>query len=93
MGKFPQFFSRTIFIYYSKVLLVHLWADWAPQCQQITDVLDELAKDAEYSNCGFVKVSKSKHSLGLNLTSHLCFIFNLKHALYCYKNQHFFCKD
>ena len=80
MGKFRQFFTRTIFIYYSKMLVVHFWADWAPQCQQITDVLDELAKDAQYSNCGFVKVSKSKHSSGLNLTSHLCFIFNLKHA-------------
>lgn len=41
---------------FDKVAVVHFWADWAPQCQQINDVLIELTKDSEFKKCSFVKV-------------------------------------
>lgn len=41
---------------YSSLVVVHFWANWAQQCQQMNDVLTELAKDTQYINCKFVKV-------------------------------------
>lgn len=41
----------------SQLLVVHFWADWAPQCKQVADILDELAKDDKYRDCKFLKAS------------------------------------
>lgn len=38
------------------LVVVHFWAAWAPQCQQMTDVMVELSKDAQLKNIQFVKV-------------------------------------
>jgi len=38
------------------LVVVHFWADWAPQCQQVNAVLEELAKDSKNSNCKFLKL-------------------------------------
>lgn len=40
----------------SWLVVVHFWADWAPQCQQMNDVLLELAQEPLYVNSKFVKV-------------------------------------
>lgn len=40
----------------SHLVVVHFSAVWAPQCQQMNDVLTELAKDSQYVNVRFVKV-------------------------------------
>lgn len=40
----------------SAVVAVHFWADWAPQCTQISEVLQEMSKDGTYKQCMFVKV-------------------------------------
>lgn len=40
----------------SKLKVVHFWADWAPQCQQMNEVLDELGNDKEYQDVKFFRV-------------------------------------
>lgn len=37
-------------------MVVHFSATWAPQCQQMNDVMAELAKDTQFSNVKFVKL-------------------------------------
>ncbi|XP_014672087.1 PREDICTED: glutaredoxin 3-like [Priapulus caudatus] len=37
------------------LLVVHFWASWAPQCEQMNEVLEELAKDPKLSCIQFVK--------------------------------------
>ena len=44
----------------SHLVVAHFWAQWAPQCQQMTDVMTELAKDTQYINVKFVKVCSSR---------------------------------
>lgn len=36
--------------------MVHFWAPWAPQCQQMNDVLEELAKDTQLAKSQFLKL-------------------------------------
>lgn len=36
--------------------VVNFWADWAPQCKQMNDAIEELTKDTIYINCKFLKV-------------------------------------
>lgn len=36
--------------------MVHFWADWAPQCNQMDDVMKELARDMQFVNVIFMKV-------------------------------------
>ncbi|KAL3863210.1 hypothetical protein ACJMK2_004976 [Sinanodonta woodiana] len=38
----------------SHVFVVHFSANWAPQCQQMNDVLKELAKDTQFIHCKFL---------------------------------------
>ncbi|KAK3606046.1 hypothetical protein CHS0354_006391 [Potamilus streckersoni] len=38
----------------SLVFVVHFSANWAPQCQQMNDVLKELAKDTQFIHCKFL---------------------------------------
>lgn len=40
----------------SWLVVAHFWADWAPQCAQMNEVLQELAQEPLYVNCKFVKV-------------------------------------
>lgn len=42
---------------YFSFLIVHFWAPWAPQCEQMNEVMNELANDSELSNVTFAKVS------------------------------------
>ncbi|KAK7110308.1 glutaredoxin-3-like [Littorina saxatilis] len=41
----------------SRLVVVHFWADWAPQCAQMDDVMKELASDMQYVNVCFVRVA------------------------------------
>ena len=36
--------------------MVLFWADWAPQCQQMIDVLQELSKNPSLTSVAFCKV-------------------------------------
>ena len=50
--------KRVIFVnVFSKLLVVHFWAPWAPMCQQMNDVMDILAKDSRFTSVGFLKVT------------------------------------
>lgn len=40
----------------SKLKVVHFWADWAPQCQQMNEVLEELVNDKEYQDVKFFRI-------------------------------------
>ena len=51
--------STSVILYtffYSALIVAHFWAPWAPQCKQITDALNELAKDAKCSAVKFCQV-------------------------------------
>ena len=37
---------------------LHFWASWAKQCEQMNDVLGELAKDSKLVHVKFIKVGK-----------------------------------
>ncbi|KAL8578645.1 hypothetical protein ACOMHN_007103 [Nucella lapillus] len=39
------------------LVAIHFWADWAPQCTQINDVMKELASDMQYVNVVFASVA------------------------------------
>ena len=55
--KMQRLFIQSVFAYiYSQLAVVHFWAGWAPQCQQINDVLEELAKDSKIK-AKYAKVS------------------------------------
>ncbi|XP_025095704.1 glutaredoxin-3-like [Pomacea canaliculata] len=41
----------------SQLVVVHFWADWAPQCNQMDDVMKELARDMQFVNVIFMKVA------------------------------------
>ena len=38
---------------------LHFWASWAAQCEQMNDVLQELAKDTKLVHVRFIKVRYS----------------------------------
>lgn len=40
----------------TQLVVVHFWSSWAPQCQQITDVLNELAKNRDLGQIRYVQV-------------------------------------
>ncbi|KAI1278072.1 Glutaredoxin-3 [Halotydeus destructor] len=42
------------------LVVVHFWASWAPQCQQISDVLTELAKNKDIGLIRYVQVDAEK---------------------------------
>ncbi|KAK2155447.1 hypothetical protein LSH36_240g03001 [Paralvinella palmiformis] len=42
------------------IAVILFWADWAPQCQQMSDVLVELAKDNQLKHIKFAKVEAEK---------------------------------
>ncbi|XP_013385736.1 glutaredoxin-3-like isoform X2 [Lingula anatina] len=48
---FEKFIDTT-----GNLVVVHFSADWAPQCKQMNDVLDELTKDTRFINVRFVKL-------------------------------------
>ena len=53
---------RNLFSSYRGIAVILFWADWAPQCQQMSDVLVELAKDNQLKHIKFAKV-------------HYCFLY------------------
>lgn len=40
-----------------KLAVIHFWAEWAPQCQQMEDVIMELMKDGSMKNIIFAKIT------------------------------------
>ncbi|KAK7485904.1 hypothetical protein BaRGS_00022899 [Batillaria attramentaria] len=40
----------------NKLVVVHFWAEWAPQCAQMDEVLKELAGDMQFVNVVFLRV-------------------------------------
>ena len=46
-----------VFAFCSHLVVVHFSASWAPQCQQMNDVLTELSKDPQLSAVRFLEVS------------------------------------
>lgn len=38
------------------LVVTHFWAEWAPQCRQMDDVIEELIKDNQYKDVKFLKV-------------------------------------
>ncbi|XP_076438272.1 glutaredoxin-3-like [Babylonia areolata] len=40
-----------------RLVVVHFWADWAPQCTQMDDVMKELANDMQYVDVIFARVA------------------------------------
>ena len=43
----------------SSLLVIHFLAKWAPQCKQVTDVLNELKKDITLTNVQFTQVGSN----------------------------------
>ena len=48
--------------FYRQLVVVHFWAAWAPQCQQMNDVMTELAKDTKIK-AKYAKVSNAINGL------------------------------
>ena len=44
-------------LFYSDLVVLHFSAAWAPQCKQMNDVMEELAKDSQYANVKFAQVT------------------------------------
>lgn len=40
----------------NQLVVLHFSAAWAPQCKQMNEVMEELSKDAQYSNVQFVQL-------------------------------------
>ena len=52
-------FNTFLFLFiHRNLVVVHFSALWAPQCKQMNDVLEELAKDAQNVHVKFLKVRK-----------------------------------
>nr|KAG5698801.1 hypothetical protein BaRGS_032220 [Batillaria attramentaria] len=43
----------------NKLVVVHFWAEWAPQCAQMDEVLKELAGDMQFVNVVFLRGDKA----------------------------------
>ncbi|XP_067133719.1 glutaredoxin-3 [Centruroides vittatus] len=38
------------------LIVTHFWAEWAPQCRQMDDVMEELSNDNQYKDVKFIKI-------------------------------------
>jgi thiol-disulfide isomerase/thioredoxin len=48
---------QVLWLYFSQLVVVHFSAAWAPQCKQMNDVMEELAKETQFVNVVFIKVN------------------------------------
>lgn len=54
ISKDTVIFKSCILLTYRSLVVVHFWAPWAPQCNQMNGVMAELAR--EHPQVSFVKV-------------------------------------